>query len=79
MSRIYNFSMENNYKRKIGLNIKSERVRKEYTQERIAESINVSVSHISKIEQGITSPTAYVLYKISQLLEVPMEDFFKGI
>jgi len=79
MSRIYNFRMENNYKRKIGLNIKSERVRKEYTQEKIAESINVSVSHISKIEQGITSPTAYLLYKISQLLEVPMEDFFKGI
>ena len=66
-------------KRNLGLNIKIERMRKNYTQEKLAESLNISVSHISKIEQGITSPTAYLLFKISKILDVKMEDFFKGI
>ncbi len=66
-------------KRNLGLNIKIERMRQNYTQEKLAESLNISVSHISKIEQGITSPTAYLLFKISKILDVKMEDFFKGI
>lgn len=66
-------------KRNLGLNIKIERMRKNYTQEKLAESLNISVSHISKLEQGITSPTAYLLFKISKILDVKMEDFFKGI
>ena len=49
------------------------------TQEKFAELINMSLSYVSKVEQGLTSPTALVLYKISRILEVKMEDFFKGI
>lgn len=39
----------------------------------------MSLSHVSKIEQGLTSPTALALYKMSEVLKVPMEEFFKGI
>jgi putative transcriptional regulator len=79
MSRGYNFIMNYETKRTLGLNIKIERMRKDYTQEKLAEALNISVSHISKIEQGITSPTAYLLFRISKILNVQMEDFFKGI
>lgn len=71
--------MDENTKQTLGLNIKLERMRKKYTQEKFAEILNISVSHISKIEQGLTSPTAYLLFKISKILNVPMEKFFIGI
>lgn len=71
--------MDENTKRTLGLNIKMERMRKKYTQEKFAELLNISVSHVSKIEQGLTSPTAYLLFKISNILNIQMEDFFNGI
>lgn len=78
-SSIYNFEMDKNIKQTLGFNIKLERMRKKYTQEKFAEALNISVSHISKMEQGLTSPTAYLLFKISKILNVPMEEFFNGI
>jgi len=78
MSRLYNFKM-NDIKRKLGRNIKIERIRKDLTQEEFAEQIDMSLSYISKLEQGITSPTAIALYKMSKILNIPMEDFFHGI
>ena len=71
--------MEKDYKYLLGRNIKAERIRKNITQERFAEICEISVSHASKIEQGLTSPTAMVLYKMSKILNIPMEEFFKGI
>ena len=71
--------MDKSLMRLLGLNIKAERMRKAITQEYFAELVDVSVSHISKIEQGMTSPTAFVLYKMSKVLNIPMEDFFKDI
>ena len=29
--------------------------------------------------KGLTSPTAIALYKMSRVLQIPMEEFFKGI
>mgnify|MGYP002623527659 CR=1 FL=1 len=65
------------YKYKLGRNIKAERIRKSITQEKFAELVDISVSHASKIEQGLTSPTAMVLYKMAKILEIPMEDFLR--
>ena len=52
--------------------------KKELTQERLAEIANVSTSLIGNLEskktyQGIS---IYNLYKISNILEVPIEKFF---
>ena len=71
--------MKDNIKRKLGRNIKVERIRKYLSQEQFAEMIDMSVSHVSKLEQGLTSPTALVLFKMSKVLDIPMEEFFKGI
>lgn len=54
-------------------------MRKDITQEKFAELINMSLSYVSKVEQGLTSPTAMALFKMSIVLDVPMEEFFKGI
>lgn len=71
--------MKDNGKYKLGRNIKAERIRKDITQEKFAEMVDISLSHASKIEQGLTSPTAFVLYKMAKVLNIPMEEFFKGI
>lgn len=79
MSRVYNFFMKKDFKYIIGRNIKAERFRKDLTQEKFAELINMSLSYVSKVEQGLTSPTAMALFKMSCILKIPMEEFFKGI
>ena len=71
--------MEKDFKYILGRNIKAERLRKDITQEEFAEKINMSLSYVSKLEQGLTSPTAIALYKMSRVLQIPMEEFFKGI
>lgn len=71
--------MKDDIKYKLGRNIKIERIRKDITQERFAELIDMSVSYVSKVEQGLTSPTAIALFKMSYVLKTPMEEFFKGI
>lgn len=60
------------YRKLYSLNIK------ELTQERLAEIANVSTSLIGNLEskktyQGIS---IYNLYKISKILNVPIENFF---
>ena len=71
--------MKDDIKYKLGRNIKIERIRKDITQERFAELIDMSVSYVSKVVQGLTSPTAIALFKMSYILKTPMEEFFKGI
>ena len=65
--------MKDNLKYKLGRNIKVERIRKNMTQEKFAEMIDMSLSYISKLEQGLTSPTAIVLYKMAKVLNIQME------
>ena len=79
MSTLYNLRMEHNIKKLLGLNIKAERVRKNITQEQFAEKLDMSLSHISKIEQGLTSPSAIAIFKMSKVLNINMEEFFKDI
>lgn len=71
--------MRNDIKYKLGRNIKAERIRKDITQEEFAEMIDMSLSYVSKLEQGLTSPTAIALYKMSKILKIPMEKFFEGM
>lgn len=71
--------MRDDIKFKLGRNIKIERIRKNITQENFAEMIDMSLSYISKLEQGLTSPTAIVLYKMAKVLNIQMEKFFDGI
>lgn len=69
----------------VGNNIKKYRLeynkkhKDKYTQEKLAEAIDVSISLISnleskKVNQGISISN---LYKISIVLDVPIDNFFK--
>lgn len=83
MTENYNFKSEKELYTIIGKNIRYYRKlyslnKKELTQEALAEIANVSTSLIGNLEskktyQGIS---IFNLYKISQILEVPIEKFF---
>jgi len=83
MKENYDFKDEKQLYSIIGKNIRYYRkiysiYKKELTQESLAEIANVSTSLIGNLEskktyQGIS---IYNLYKISRILEVPIEKFF---
>lgn len=65
--------MELDYKL-LGLRIKMARLRKNYSQEEIANMINVGASHISNIERANTRVSLSTLHKLAQCLDVSMDD-----
>ena len=53
----------------IGKRIKKARLEKHYTQEKLSEMLNVSVEHLSRIENGAYIPSLGLIEKISEILE----------
>ena len=58
--------------KKIAFNIKVERMRKNMTQFKLAEIINVHEKYIGQIESGKQNITLKTLIKIAQALEVTL-------
>ena len=63
-------------KKKLGLRIKELRKRKGFTQEQVAELIEMEQNTISVIESGRNFPTLVTLEKIAKILDVELSDFF---
>ena len=62
--------------KKLGLNIAYYRKAKGYTQERLAEELDVDRTTISKIELAVSGVSLDLLFSISDLLDVPIQNFF---
>lgn len=65
--------------RALGLNIKAERNRKELSQAKLAEMVNLSNNSIMAIEKGRQIPNAINLYLIAKALNVDINELYKGI
>ena len=63
----------------LGLNIKAERNRKNLTQPELAELIDMSTNSICSIEQGKQIPNAITIYMIAKVLDVDINELYKGI
>lgn len=61
---------------KIGKNIQTIRKSYGYTQEKLAEEIEVSVRYISDIEQDKSKPSYEVLIKICNVLKISLDQIF---
>lgn len=61
---------------KIGKNIKAIRKSNGYTQEKLAEKIEVSVRYVSDIEQNRANPSYEVLIRICNLFKISMDQIF---
>lgn len=56
----------------LGINIKSERLRKNLSQERLAELTNISRNSVSLIETGKINPTILKVIDIARVLDVDL-------
>ena len=61
---------------KIGKNLQQIRKSNGYTQERLAENIEVSTRYISDIEQDRAKPSYEVLIRICNLFEISLDQIF---
>ncbi len=60
----------------LGHNLKVERVKKDYTQEKLAELSDVQMQHISKIEKGECNIKFLTLIALLKALDIPFEQLF---
>lgn len=65
--------MDLNYKA-IGKRIKIARIKADITQETLAETINLSPTHLSNIENGTTRVSLTSIVKIANALSVTVDD-----
>ena len=63
-------------KKELGKKIKSLRIAKGYTQEKLSEMINISQKALSSIETGDNFVTADTLDKLIEALETSAEEMF---
>lgn len=61
---------------KIGKNLQKIRKSNGYTQEKLAENIEVSVRYISDIEQDRAKPSYEVLIRICNLFQITLDQIF---
>lgn len=62
----------------IGQRIKTFRKNRFLTQEKLAELLNVSTEHLSRIETGSYRPSLNLIENISEILEVSEEELMFG-
>lgn len=57
----------------ISANIRAERARKDYTQEKLSELSNISMEYLSRIENGKVCPSIIVIANIAKALNVTLD------
>ena len=65
---------ENKLREIIALNIRVERRRKQLTQEELAEMADISVKHVTKIENAHVTPSIYFMKRIADALDVTIDE-----
>lgn len=65
--------------KQLALNIKAERVRKDLSQAELAELANISERSMSQIEQAKQTPSAFTIFDIATVLDIPIEELFKDV
>jgi transcriptional regulator with XRE-family HTH domain len=64
-------------RRVIGENIRMERNARDLSLDELAELLHLTPGFVGLIERGKRGATAYTLYKLSEALDIPMEQFFQ--
>jgi transcriptional regulator with XRE-family HTH domain len=62
---------------KLGMNLKSLRLKANFTQEQLANEIGVEISQISRIERGLIATSVVTFYNISIALNISLRAFFE--
>lgn len=63
----------------LGINIKSERLRRNISQERLAELTNISRNSVSLIETGKINPTILKVIDIARVLDLDINVLLREV
>jgi transcriptional regulator with XRE-family HTH domain len=63
-------------RKKFGLRLREVRAQRGMTQERFAETLNISVDFLSLVERGISAPSFETLERIAKRLRMSVADLF---
>ena len=69
---------ENNLELAIGHEVRAQRKRQRLTVNDLSEKTGISAGMLSKIENGVTSPSLTTLQSLTKALGVPLVSFFAG-
>jgi len=67
-------NLDNNLAKEFGKKIQIERIKKEISQEQLAELSNLHRNTISDIEHGKASPTLDTIYKLAKALDLTLSE-----
>lgn len=67
-------NINGNINKRIGTKIKLERVKRNWSQEELAEKADLSKNSVGAIERGTSSPTVETLAKIADAFGIPLND-----
>ncbi len=59
--------------------LRQKRIQLSYTQEQIADLLNISRAYYTQIELGNRTPSPKVAQKLAKILEIEWTDFFENI
>lgn len=74
--RLYNLNMSNSdYRSTIGKKVRQERLKRGWTQEELAEKLDLHPSFIGQIERGIKAASLDTLKNLSQVFGIASSEF----
>lgn len=65
--------------KELGKRIYEARKKRKMSQEDLADASDLDRSHVGYLEQGRRRPTLSTLYKIAKVLDMNLEQLFKGL
>ena len=71
--------MEYELRKNLALNIRIERIKKHFTQEKLAELAGISTKHLTKIENEGVTPSVYFVYRIALALNVSVDKLLRKV
>lgn len=63
----------------IGERLQKRRKERNWTQEKLAEQVNITVVYLSKVENGRARPTLELLDSLCEALDLPLADVLTGV
>ena len=71
--------MANKYLKKLGKNVRTIRLQRGWTQEKLAEAAGIHPVYISYIEQGNRNPSITKILQIARALGCEATEIFQGL
>ncbi|MBR9861575.1 helix-turn-helix transcriptional regulator [bacterium] len=73
------YMRDDEFLKKFGKRLKELRISKGYTQEKLAFSIGIEISQISRIERGVSNPSISTIKAVAEQLSLSLPELFENI